>query len=86
MILREGICPGINEDFIKALQSEDIRTGVDFEHHTDTCSFKFILMALTRNAKVLQWLYGVKPTILFLMSGLFTVRLCWALLYCVGNI
>jgi len=45
VILREGICPGINEDFIKALQSENIRTGVDFEHHTDACSFKFILMA-----------------------------------------
>lgn len=62
VILREGICPGINEDFIKALQSEDIRTGVDFEYHTDTCSFKLILMALKRNTIVLTMAYGVKPT------------------------
>uniref|UniRef100_A0A671QNR5 DNA repair protein RAD51 homolog 4-like n=1 Tax=Sinocyclocheilus anshuiensis TaxID=1608454 RepID=A0A671QNR5_9TELE len=39
VILREGICPGINEEFIKALQSEDIKTGVDNDHQIATCSF-----------------------------------------------
>ncbi|TRY62413.1 hypothetical protein DNTS_031823 [Danionella cerebrum] len=28
VVLREGICPGMNEDFLKALQNKDIRTGV----------------------------------------------------------
>lgn len=28
--LREGICPGLTEDFINALHSEDIKTGVEF--------------------------------------------------------
>ncbi len=40
MILREGICPGINEEFIKSLQSEDIKTGAaDYDHQIATCIF-----------------------------------------------
>lgn len=48
MILREGTCPGINEEFIKALQAEDIKTGVDNDHQIATCSFSSFRLYCTK--------------------------------------
>lgn len=27
VLLREGLCPGLSEDLVKALREEDVRTG-----------------------------------------------------------
>uniref|UniRef100_A0A671QNR9 DNA repair protein RAD51 homolog 4-like n=1 Tax=Sinocyclocheilus anshuiensis TaxID=1608454 RepID=A0A671QNR9_9TELE len=53
VILREGICPGINEEFIKALQSEDIKTVEDFvscnpEELARKCSLSYKMEALQK--------------------------------------
>uniref|UniRef100_A0A672M3F5 RAD51 paralog D n=1 Tax=Sinocyclocheilus grahami TaxID=75366 RepID=A0A672M3F5_SINGR len=53
VILREGVCPGINEEFIKALQSEDIKTVEDFvscnpEELARKCSLSYALVAVRR--------------------------------------
>ncbi|KAG1957463.1 DNA repair RAD51-like protein [Pimephales promelas] len=59
VILREGICPGINEDFIKALQSENIRTVEDFvscnpEELAQKCSLSYKALVAVRRVLLAQ--------------------------------
>lgn len=60
MVLREGICPGINEDFIKALQTEDIRTVEDFvswnpEELAQKCSLSYKALVAVRRVLLAQY-------------------------------
>nr|AAH66407.1 Zgc:77165 [Danio rerio] len=60
VVLREGICPGINEDFIKALQTEDIRTVEDFvswnpEELAQKCSLSYKALVAVRRVLLAQY-------------------------------
>ncbi|XP_016371042.1 DNA repair protein RAD51 homolog 4 isoform X1 [Sinocyclocheilus rhinocerous] len=60
VILREGICPGINEEFIKALQSEDIKTVEDFvscnpEELAQKCSLSYKALVAVRRVLLAQY-------------------------------
>ncbi|XP_067263028.1 DNA repair protein RAD51 homolog 4 isoform X1 [Chanodichthys erythropterus] len=60
VILKEGMCPGINEDFIKALQSEDIRTVEDFvscnpEELAQKCSLSYKALVAVRRVLLAQY-------------------------------
>ncbi|XP_051972888.1 DNA repair protein RAD51 homolog 4 isoform X2 [Xyrauchen texanus] len=60
VVLREGICPGLNEDFIKALQAEDIRTVEDFvssnpEELAQKCSLSYKALVAVRRVLLAQY-------------------------------
>ncbi|XP_016131061.1 DNA repair protein RAD51 homolog 4 isoform X2 [Sinocyclocheilus grahami] len=60
VILREGVCPGINEEFIKALQSEDIKTVEDFvscnpEELAQKCSLSYKALVAVRRVLLAQY-------------------------------
>ncbi|XP_051552133.1 DNA repair protein RAD51 homolog 4 isoform X1 [Myxocyprinus asiaticus] len=60
VVLREGICPGLNEDFIRALQAEDIRTVEDFvssnpEELAQKCSLSYKALVAVRRVLLAQY-------------------------------
>lgn len=60
VVLREGICPGLTEDFIKTLLSEDIRTVEDFVSHNpeelaQKCSLSYKALVAVRRVLLAQY-------------------------------
>ncbi|KTF73102.1 hypothetical protein cypCar_00038995 [Cyprinus carpio] len=60
VILREGTCPGINEEFIKALQAEDIKTVEDFvscnpKELAQKCSLSYKAVVAVRRVLLAQY-------------------------------
>lgn len=60
VVLREGICPGLTEDFINALHSQDIRTVEDFvscnpEELAQKCSLSYKALVAVRRVLLAQY-------------------------------
>ncbi|XP_057210868.1 DNA repair protein RAD51 homolog 4 isoform X2 [Triplophysa rosa] len=60
VVLREGICPGLTEDFINALHSEDIKTVEDFvscnpEELAQKCSLSYKALVAVRRVLLAQY-------------------------------
>ncbi|XP_030648827.1 DNA repair protein RAD51 homolog 4 [Chanos chanos] len=59
VVLKEGICPGLNEDMIKSLQAADIRTVEDFvssdtEDLAQKCSLSYKALVAVRRVLLAQ--------------------------------